>query len=65
MNTFRLLLLTLLLAAMPIRGFSYTKAQVVEFDGYYYQVDDATKLTLCFIGTNPQNRATNWCCPQR
>ena len=51
MNTFRLLLLTLLLAAMPIRGFSYTKAQVVEFDGYYYQVDDATKLTLCFIGT--------------
>ena len=51
MNTIRLLLATLLLAAMPIRGFSYTDDQVVEFGECYYKVVSGTKLTLSFIGT--------------
>ena len=51
MNTFRLLLITLLLTAIPIRGFSYTDDQVVEFGECYYKVVSGTKLTLSFIGT--------------
>ena len=51
MNTIRLLLLTLLLTAIPIRGFSYTDDQVVEFGECYYKVVSGTKLTLSFIGT--------------
>ena len=53
MNTFRLLLLSLLLAAIPISGFSYTDDQVVDFGDCYYKVVSGTKLTLSFLGMKP------------
>lgn len=53
MNTFRLLLLSLLFAAIPISGFSYTDDQVVDFGDCYYKVVSGTKLTLSFLGMKP------------
>ena len=52
MNTFRLLFLTLLLMALPLKGFSYTTGQIVGFGGLYYKVTSGTKNTLAFIGTD-------------
>ena len=52
MNTFRLLLLTLFIAAMPIKGFAYTSGQIVTFNQLWYKVISPTNHTLAFIGTN-------------
>ena len=52
MNTFRLLLLTLFVAAMPIMGFAYTGGQIVTFNQLWYKVLSPTSHTLAFIGTN-------------
>ncbi len=52
MNTFRLLFL-MLLAAMPIRGFSYTDDQIVDFGDCYYKVVSGKKLTLSYLGVKP------------
>lgn len=52
MNTFRLLLLTLFVAAMPIKSFAYTSGQIVTFNQLWYKVISPTNHTLAFIGTN-------------
>ena len=49
MNTFRLLFF-MLLVAMPIRGFSYTDDQIVNFGDCYYKVVSGKKLTLSYLG---------------
>ena len=58
MNTFRLLFLTLLLVALPLKGFSYTTGQIVGFGGLYYKVTSGTKNTLAFIGTDGSKTST-------
>ena len=58
MNTLRLLFFTLLLMAMPIKGFAYTTGQIVGFGGLYYKVTSGTKNTLAFIGTNGSKTST-------
>ena len=58
MNTFRLLFLTLLLMALPLKGFSYTTGQIVGFGGLYYKVTSGTKNTLAFIGTDGSKTST-------
>ena len=52
MNTFRLLLLTLLFTAIPFKGFSYTDNQIVKFGKIHYKVVSGTKHTLCFLGVD-------------
>ena len=49
MNTFRLLFF-MLLVAMPIRGFSYTDDQIVNFGDCDYKVVSGKKLTLSYLG---------------
>ena len=46
MNTFRLLLLTLFVAAMPIMGFAYTGGQIVTFNQLWYKVLSPTSHTM-------------------
>ncbi len=58
MSTLRLLFFTLLLMAMPIKGFAYTTGQIVGFGGLYYKVTSGTKNTLAFIGTNGSKTST-------
>lgn len=55
MNTVRLFLLTLLLALIPVAGFSYTDKQVVELKGNYYKVISAKQNTLAYLGTKDTN----------
>jgi len=52
MNTFRLILLTLLFTAIPVKGFSYTDNQIVKFGKIHYKVVSGTKHTLCFLGVD-------------
>ena len=52
MNTIRLLLLTLFIAAMPIKGLAYTSGQIVTFNNLWFKVISGTDRTLAFIGKN-------------
>ena len=52
MNTIRLLLLTLFIAAMPIKGLAYTSGQIVTFNNLWFKVLSGTDRTLAFIGKN-------------
>ena len=52
MNTIRLLLLTLFIAAMPIKGLAYTDGQIVTFNNLLFKVLSGTEHTLAFIGVN-------------
>ena len=50
MKTFRLILFTLLLTAIPIKGFSYTDDQIVDLGNCWFKVVSGQKLTLAYIG---------------
>jgi len=52
MNTIRLLLLTLFITAMPIKGLAYTSGQIVTLNNLYFKVLSGTEHTLAFIGKN-------------
>ena len=52
MNTIRLLLLTLFITAMPIKGLAYTSGQIVTLNNLYFKVLSGTEHTLAFIGVN-------------
>ena len=52
MNTIRLLLLTLFITAMPIKGLAYTDGQIVTFNNLWFKVLSGTERTLAFIGKN-------------
>ena len=52
MNTIRLLLLTLFVTAMPIKGLAYTSGQIVTLNNLYFKVLSGTEHTLAFIGKN-------------
>ena len=52
MNTIRLLLLTLFVTAMPIKGLAYTSGQIVTLNNLYFKVLSGTEHTLAFIGVN-------------
>ena len=50
MKTFRLILFTLLLTAIPIKVFSYTDDQIVDLGNCWFKVVSGQKLTLAYIG---------------
>lgn len=52
MKTFTLFLATLLLAAIPLKGFCYTDNQIVKFGQIYYKVVSASDHTLAYLGVD-------------